>query len=238
MSGRLEGQVILVTGAAGGIGRGIVKRLLDEGAKVAATDLRLADPPLPASNNLRFSTQDVSDEQSWRDTVAEVVEWGGRIDGLVNTAAIMSEDLVTEIEIEDLDRLYAVNQRGTMLGIKHAARAMKTTGSGSIVNFSSLAGLRGFPTTGGYAATKWAVRGVTKVAANELGRDRIRVNSIHPGAVDTPMLTEGMRSNEPLIPLGRIGTPADIAGVVTFLLSEDAAYVTGAEIAVDGGIGL
>jgi 3alpha(or 20beta)-hydroxysteroid dehydrogenase len=238
MPGRLEGQVILVTGAAGGIGRGVVNRLLEEGAKIAATDLRPADPPLPASNNLRFSTQDVSDEQSWRDTIAAVVEWGGRLDGLVNNAAIMHEHLLSEIDIEVLDQLYAANQRGTVLGIKHAAQAMKQTGGGAIVNFSSLAGLRGFPTTGGYSATKWAVRGVTKVAAAELGRDRIRVNSVHPGAVDTPMLTDGMRANEGVIPLGRIGTPADIAGVVTFLLSDDAAYVTGAEIAVDGGIGL
>jgi len=238
MPGRLEGQVILVTGAAGGIGRGIVARLLDEGARVAATDLRPAEPPLPASNNLHFATQDVSNEQSWRDIIAEILLWAGRLDGLVNNAAVMSEDLLVDIDIEDLDRLYAANQRGTVLGIKHAARAMRATGGGSIVNLSSLAGLRGFPTTGGYSSTKWAVRGVTKVAAAELGRDRIRVNSIHPGAIDTPMLTEGMRSNEGHIPIGRIGTPADIAGVVTFLLSSDAAYVTGAEIAVDGGIGL
>jgi len=238
MPGRLEGQVILVTGAAGGIGRGIVARLLEEGARVVATDLRPADPPLAPSNNLRFATQDVSSEENWRETIAETIQWGGRLDGLVNNAAVMSEARVIDIAVEDLDRLYAANQRGTVLGIKHAARAMKETGGGSIVNFSSLAGLRGFPTTGAYSSTKWAVRGVTKVAAAELGRDQIRVNSVHPGAVDTPMLTEDMRANEGFIPLGRIGTPADIAGVVTFLLSADAAYVTGAEIEVDGGIGL
>src|SRR5579872_6053267 len=104
MSGRLEDKVILVTGAAGGIGRGIVARLLDEGARIAATDLRPAEPPLPARNNLRFSTQDVSSEASWRDTIAEVVAWGGKLDGLVNNAAIMRHHLVAELPIEDLDQ--------------------------------------------------------------------------------------------------------------------------------------
>ena len=119
MPGRLEGQVILVTGAAGGIGRGIVARLLDEGARVAATDLRPAEPPLPASNNLRFATQDVSNEQSWRDTIAEIILWGGRLDGLVNNAAVMSEDLL--VDIDDRGSRPALRRQPARHGARHQA---------------------------------------------------------------------------------------------------------------------
>jgi 3alpha(or 20beta)-hydroxysteroid dehydrogenase len=238
MAGRLDGQVILVTGASGGIGRATVERLLSEGARVAATDLREADPPLPAGAALRFFIHDVSNEQAWRDAVAATLAWGGKLTGLVNAAGIVNHKMIADVTVEDLDQVYAVNQRGTALGIKHGAAAMRGTGGGSIVNLSSLAGMRGVVTTGAYAATKWAVRGMTKVAAAEHGADEIRVNSIHPGAVDTPMLNQAYRDQGSFGPLNRIGKPSEIASVVAFLLSDDSSYMTGAELTVDGGIGV
>ena len=239
MAQDLSGQVILVTGAAGGIGGGIVEELLDGGAKVWATDVRAPAKAFDAAaNQLRFSIQDVGEEQGWIDTVAAMIDWGGKITGLVNNAGLIKNDLLLDIAAEDLDRQYRVNQRGPALGMKHAARAMAQTGGGAIVNLSSLGGMRGFPTTIAYAGTKWAVRGMTKVAAVELGKLGIRVNSVHPGAVDTAMLSERGRANATAnAPLGRVARPEDIAKVVAFLLSDEARYVNGAEVTADGGLG-
>jgi 3alpha(or 20beta)-hydroxysteroid dehydrogenase len=239
MSGSLEGQVVLVTGAAGGIGGGIVAQLLADGARVAATDLKALPAPVDApADRFRFSIQDVGDEQGWIDTIADVVAWGGKLGGLVNNAGYIRNEFLIDLTADELDRQYRVNQRGPALGMKHAARAMQASGGGSIVNISSLGGLRGFPTTTAYGGTKWAVRGMTKVAAIELGKLGIRVNSVHPGSVDTDMLSERGRARAMAeTPLGRVGQPDDIAAVVSFLLSEAARYVNGAELSVDGGLG-
>jgi 3alpha(or 20beta)-hydroxysteroid dehydrogenase len=239
MARDLEGQVILVTGTAGGIGGGIVQQLLAGGAKVAATDVRPRPVPLEGpADRLRFSIQDVGDEQGWIDTVADVVAWGGKLTGLVNNAGYIKNDMLIDMTAEDLDQQYRVNQRGPALGMKYAAQAMVKTGGGAIVNMSSLGGMRGFPTTTAYSGAKWALRGMTKVAAVELGKLNIRVNSVHPGAVDTALLSERGRANAMAnTPLGRVAHPEDIARVVAFLLSDDARYVNGAEVAVDGGLG-
>jgi 3alpha(or 20beta)-hydroxysteroid dehydrogenase len=234
-----EGQVIIVTGAAGGIGHAIVNRLLGGGARVAATDLRPSNAVYDGPQDMvRFSIQDVGDEQGWIDTIAATVEWGGKLTGLVNNAGYIKNDMLIDMTAEDLDQQYRVNQRGPALGMKHAARAMSRTGGGAIVNMSSLGGMRGFPTTAAYSGAKWALRGLTKVAAVELGRMNIRVNSVHPGAVDTALLSERGRANAMTnTPLGRVAQPDDIAGVVAFLLSDAARYVNGAEVAADGGLG-
>jgi 3alpha(or 20beta)-hydroxysteroid dehydrogenase len=235
----LQGQVILVTGAAGGIGGGIVARLLANGARVAATDLRSSNAGFDGPPGMvRFWNQDVGDEQGWIDTIGAVVEWGGKLTGLVNNAGYIKNAMLVDVDAAELDREYRVNQRGPALGMKHAARAMIQTGGGAIVNISSLGGMRGFPTTLGYSGTKWAVRGMTKVAAIELGKLGIRVNSVHPGAVDTPILSPRGRERAMAdTPLGRVAQPDDIAGVVAFLFSEGARYVNGAEITADGGLG-
>ena len=239
MARNLEGQVVLVTGTAGGIGGGIVERLLADGARVAATDIRARPNKFDApEDRLRFSIQDVGDEQGWIDTIADVVAWGGKLTGLVNNAGYIKNEYLIDITAEELDRQYRVNQRGPALGMKHAARAMRETGGGAIVNISSLGGMRGFPTIAGYGGTKWAVRGMTKVAAVEFGALGIRVNSVHPGSVDTAMLSERGRAKAMAeAPLGRVAEPADIADVVAFLLSDDARYMNGAELSVDGGLG-
>jgi 3alpha(or 20beta)-hydroxysteroid dehydrogenase len=235
----LVDQVILVTGTAGGVGSAIVNRLLADGARVAATDIRPRATPFDApADRVRFSLQDVGDEQGWVDTIAATIAWAGKLTGLVNNAGYIKNDMLVDMTAEDLDQQYRVNQRGPALGMKHAAEAMARAGGGAIVNMSSLGGMRGFPTTGAYSAAKWALRGLTKVAAVEFGPLKIRVNSIHPGAVDTPLLSE--RGRERALahtPLGMIAQPDDIAGVVAFLLSDDARYINGAEIAADGGLG-
>jgi 3alpha(or 20beta)-hydroxysteroid dehydrogenase len=239
MARNLEGHVVLVTGTAGGIGGGIVERLLADGAKVAATDIRPRPNKFDApEDRLRFSIQDVGDEQGWIDTIADVVAWGGRLTGLVNNAGTIRNEMLIDLTAEAMDQQYRVNQRGPALGMKHAARAMAETGGGAIVNISSLGGLRGFPTTAAYGGNKWALRGMTKVAAIEFGKLGIRVNSVHPGSVDTAMLSERGRAKAMAeAPLGRVAEPDDIASVVSFLLSEDARYMSGAELSVDGGLG-
>jgi 3alpha(or 20beta)-hydroxysteroid dehydrogenase len=237
MAGKLEGQLVLVTGTAGGIGGGIVARLLADGARVAATDVHPPATPFDAApDRLRFSLQDVGDEQGWIDTIAAATDWGGKLTGLVNNAGVIRNEYLVDLSADALDLQYRVNQRGPALGMKHAARAMRDTGGGAIVNISSLGGMRGFPTTLAYGGNKWALRG--KVAAIELGKLGIRVNSVHPGSVDTAMLSERGRARAMAdTPLGRVAEPADIADVVAFLLSDDARYMNGAELAVDGGLG-
>ncbi len=239
MARNLEGQLVLVTGTAGGIGGGIVERLLADSAKIAATDLHPRPTPFDAPpDRLRFSLQDVGDEQGWIDTIADAIAWGGRLTGLVNNAGYIRNEMLIDLTAEAMDQQYRVNQRGPALGMKHAARAMAETGGGAIVNISSLGGLRGFPTTAAYGGNKWALRGMTKVAAIEFGKLNIRVNSVHPGSVNTAMLSERGRARSMAeTPLGRVAEPDDIASVVSFLLSEDARYMSGAELSVDGGLG-
>ena len=166
----------------------------------------------------------------------------GRLDILVNNAAIHWMRLIEDEKIEDFDRLIGVNLRGTFLGIKSAIAPMRASGGGSIVNIASIAGVRGFQQHGSYGASKWAIRGLTKTAAAELGPSGIRVNAIVPGTIDSPMAWGGGQKPEDLppdsfahLPLGRVGEVEDIAAMVAFLASDAAAYITGAEVVIDGG---
>ena len=170
--------------------------------------------------------------------MAAIGDRHGRIDGLVNNAGVHRRHDLLDADVELWNRIIAVNQTGTFLGMATVAPVMRDSGGGSIVNISSIAGMRGHQSPA-YVASKWAVRGLTRSAAAELGPHGIRVNSVHPGAIDTEMWRADGGTHEsmgPRIPLRRIGEPSEIASVVMFLLSDEASYMTGAELLVDGGI--
>ena len=239
---RLEGRLVLVTGAAGGMGERFARRATAEGARVIVTDVRkdegkkLVDELGPTA---RFVSHDVGNEAEWNQ-LAELCLSEGGIHGLVNNAGIYDPRLIADTDSAFFEKNMRVNQLGTFLGIKMVEQAASPDGA-SIVNVSSTAGLRG--TKGiAYTATKWAVRGMTKTAAAELAPRKIRVNSIHPAFIDTPILQamspEHFETIRQKIPLGRAGTVDDVADLVLFLLSDESAFITGAETTIDGGLSI
>jgi 3alpha(or 20beta)-hydroxysteroid dehydrogenase len=241
-SAQLAGKVVVVTGGARGLGAAFAHHIVDRGGKVLIADLLDDDGAALADeigDSARYAHLDVTDPAQW----VRVVEYGtaelGWLDGLVNNAGVSTGELVEREPVEHFRSVLEVNLVGVFNGIQAVIPAMRAAGGGSIVNISSAAGLFGLALTAGYGASKWGVRGLTKVAAIELAGDRIRVNSVHPGMTYTPM-TERVgiqvgEGNYPNTPMGRVGLPGEIAGAVGYLLSDDAAYTTGAEIAVDGG---
>jgi len=238
-TGRLEGKVAIVTGGARGMGEADARRLAAEGAKVVVADvLEEQGEALAAElgDDAIFVRLDVSDEASWAAALEAAEKAFGPVTVLVNNAGILSYAAVDQVDVADLKRVLDVNLVGVMLGMKAVVPGMKAAGGGSIVNISSAAGLVPMVGLHAYTASKWGVRGVTKSAALELGHDGIRVNSIHPGGIATPMAGdgEGMSFDKQAMP--RIGRPEEIAATVAFLASDDASYVTGAEVAVDGGM--
>ena len=242
--GKLDGKVAIITGAARGQGAHEARRFVAEGARVVITDLNPAgsDVAQELGEAAIFVAHDVADEAAWRAVVDRAVQSFGRLDVLVNNAGIFRPAGIGGTSAQDYDQHYRVNQLGVFLGTAAVIDAMKSAGGGSIINISSVAGMRGYPDMIAYSSTKWAVRGLTQCAARELAPHRIRVNSIHPGLVDTPMLDdhspEALAAFTAAVPLGRMGTPEDVAEIVTFLASDLSSYVTGAEIVVDGGLGL
>ncbi|TLX22517.1 SDR family NAD(P)-dependent oxidoreductase [Thermomonas fusca] len=242
MSGKLDGKVALVTGGARGIGAAIVRRLHADGASVAITDvLDDAGRALAAELGERaaYFHHDVGDEAAWVDTLAAVTARFGGLHVLVNNAGIFHPGQIADAAVSDVEQQFRVNQLGPFLGMKHAQAPLRAAGGGSIVNISSIAGQLGFPNAAAYVGTKWAVRGMTKTAALELAPAQIRVNSVHPGFIDTPMLDnnppEANQAGIEATPLKRIGKPEEIAAAVAFLVGPDAGFVTGAELTVDGG---
>jgi len=235
-------KVVIVTGGARGIGAATAARLARDGAKVVITDLLDQEGAETAARiGGIFFHHDVTSEDDWRRVVDATVQQYGRVDGLVNNAGIATGAPGTPIEDETLERFersLKVNLSGVFLGLKSVVGPMKAAGGGAIVNVASVTGMSGFAGVSGYGASKWGVRGLTKIAATEFGPYRIRVNAISPGATSTPMnagqvpLGEG---NFPLVPLGRVAMPEEIAEAVFFLISDAASYLTGADIAVDGG---
>ena len=242
MSGKLEGKVALVTGGARGIGAAIVRRLHADGARVVITDvLDDAGHALAAELGERtaYFHHDVGDEAEWVETLAAATARFGGLHVLVNNAGIFHPGQIADTPVRDIEQQFRVNQLGVFLGMKHGQVPLRAAGGGCIVNISSIAGQLGFPNAAAYVGTKWAVRGMTKTAALELAPAQIRVNSVHPGFIETPMLEnnppEANQAGIEATPLKRIGKPEEIAAAVAFLASADAGFVTGAELTVDGG---
>jgi 3alpha(or 20beta)-hydroxysteroid dehydrogenase len=234
---RVAGKVALVTGASRGQGEGHARMLVEHGARVVLADVREEEGRTVAKelgDAARFVPLDVTSEESWTTAVQATLDAFGKLDVLVNNAAILKIRLIENTTAEAFRRLVDVNLTGTFLGVRSVIAPMRDAGGGSIVNISSTAGLVGTPGHGAYGAAKWGVRGLTKTAALELACDKIRVNSVHPGPIETPMLPPGV--NENAVPLSRYGTTADVAELVLFLASDASSFITGAEVSIDGGL--
>jgi NAD(P)-dependent dehydrogenase (short-subunit alcohol dehydrogenase family) len=247
MDGRLAGRVALVTGAASGIGRATAHRLAAEGAAVLVTDIQVDLGEATVAEIARTGAQvaflrhDVTSEEDWQAAVDRCVDDFGGLDILVNNAGMGDLATIEETTLEEWERTVAIDQTGVFLGMKIAAPALKASGRGSVINISSIFGISGgFGTTPGYAAAKGAVRTLTKNTALHWATEGVRVNSIHPGFILTPILepTKGTpfwQLMHDLTPMGRLGDPADVAAGVAYLASDDARFVTGIELAIDGG---
>jgi len=241
---RLAGKTALITGAAGGIGAEIARRFREEGAAVFVGDVKRAEgEKTAASLGAVFVPLDVTSEESWKAALAAVVKRAGRLDILVNNAGINVRKNIEEMEVESFDAMFAVNVRGPFLGIKHALPVMRAAGGGVILNMSSICGLVGHKYTNEtYTATKGAVTLLTKSVAVRYAKDHIRCNSVHPSTVETAlvqaMLQDPERRAERLgeVPLGRLASVTDVANAVVYLASDEAAFVNGAAIPVDGGL--
>jgi 3alpha(or 20beta)-hydroxysteroid dehydrogenase len=241
-SDRLAGVVAIVTGGARGLGASFARYIVAHGGLVVVADL-LDDEGKQLVVELgaaaRYVHLDVTDTAQWAEAVRFTVGEFGSLTGLVNNAGVATGQFIEHEPVEHFRSVLEVNLVGVFNGMQAVIAPMRAAGGGSIVNISSAAGLFGLAMTAGYGASKWGVRGLSKIAAVELGSDRIRVNSVHPGMTYTPMTAQvGIQPGEgnyPNTPMGRVGVPEEIAGAVGYLLSDDAAYVTGAEIAVDGG---
>ena len=245
---RLEGKVTIITGSGGGMGKAEAVLFAEEGAKVVVTDIQedkvneVVDEIRNAGGEATGFKHDVSSEENWIQIVKGVVEKYGKIDVLVNNAGISSDETPAhEITLDKWHKIMDINLTGTFLGMKHVVPVMKENGGGSIVNISSIAGLTGFSKGGPYTASKGGVRMISKGAAIEYAKDNIRVNSVHPGIIETPM-TAGLMANERYVkwfeavtPLARLGKSEDVARGVLFLASDEASFITGIELPVDGG---
>lgn len=243
-AGRLDGKVAIVTGGAQGQGAAIVRAYVAEGAKVVIADVAKDEGQALADElgaNAHFAHHDVSDEASWTALVEDTNSRFGPVNVLANNAGILRFGDIERMPAAEVELVWRVNQLGVFLGMQAVARTMRKNGGGSIINASSVEGLAGMPSCTAYAATKWAIRGMTKCAAMELGPKGIRVNSVHPGMIDTPMTRvhggdAAMEYGASKVPLRRVGQPEDIAPVYVFLASDESSYINGAEIAVDGGV--
>jgi NAD(P)-dependent dehydrogenase (short-subunit alcohol dehydrogenase family) len=245
---RLAGKVALITGAASGMGRSEAELFAREGARVVVADLldaegrAVVDAIKTAGGEARWARLDVTSESEWESAVAGAVAAFGRLDVLVNNAGVSGGIASDPLSTAGWDTLMAINAKGVFLGMKHAAPAMRRTGGGSIVNISSISGMVGQDGIHmGYNASKGAVRVMTKSAAVQFGRDDIRVNSVHPGLLP-PMRTSTVTADPARrvkmlkgVPLAREGRVEEVAYAVLFLASDEASYITGAELAVDGG---
>ena len=242
---RLNGKVAVITGGARGMGAHTCRLFVQEGARVVVADV-LEDEGRALVRELgdaaSFHRLDVSDEAGWQALVEHAQQRFGRIDVLVNNAAVLVWGAVDALPKQDFERALAINLTGTFLGIRAVAPLMKAQRAGSIVNISSVDGLRGVNALAAYVASKWGVRGLTKVAALELGHHGVRVNSVHPGGVNTPMSNPSGAPVQEVnkayanVPLQRVGEPDEIARATLFLASDEASYCNGSELAVDGGM--
>ena len=242
---RLKDKVAIVTGGARGMGAATVRLFVQEGARVVIADVLDADGEKLAqelNGKTIFVHHDVSDEASWNALIEKTLGTFGAVDVLVNNAGILMFKTLAETSKEDFERVIGVNLTGCFLGTKLVGAHMLGRRQGSIVNISSADGMKGANGLGAYCSSKWGIRGLTKVAAMEYGHKGVRVNSVHPGGIDTAM---GNPYAEPkaevnkrytMVPMQRVGDPAEVAQTSLFLASDDSSYLCGAEIAVDGGM--
>jgi NAD(P)-dependent dehydrogenase (short-subunit alcohol dehydrogenase family) len=244
---RLEGKVALVTGAASGIGRVTAERLAEEGAVVVVTDVQdeageqAAAAIRAGGGDALYLHLDVTDQAGWQAVVERVLSERDRLDVLVNNAGLGDLAPIEETSLADWERTVAIDQTGVFLGMKTCAEALKASGNGSVINISSIFGTSGgFGTSPAYHAAKGAVRTLTKNVALRWATEGVRVNSVHPGFIRTPILdqakgTEIWDAMTASTPMGRLGEPEEIAAAVAYLASDDASFVTGSELYVDGG---
>jgi 3alpha(or 20beta)-hydroxysteroid dehydrogenase len=246
--GRLDGKVALITGGARGMGKSHVRHFVAEGARVVLGDV-LDDRGEYVAAGLgpdacRYAHHDVTSEAGWAAAVAMATEAFGRLDVLVNNAGVLKFARIAEMPLDDFRRILEVNAVGCWLGMKAVIEPMKAAGGGSIVNISSIEGFTGAPGLSAYSASKFAVRGMTKVAAQELAQFGIRVNSVHPGGVLTRMTLEQAGTSDHVdgeaflrsLPMARFAEPVEISRLVAFLASDESSYSTGSEFVADGGI--
>ena len=237
---QLAKKVILITGAARGQGAAEARQAAERGATVVVTDV-LDDEGTAVAKEVggQYHRLDVTSSGEWRSVMEDVVATHGRLDGLVNNAGIFRHDSILDGNEDNFRLITEINQYGVFNGMAAAAHIMKDQGAGSIVNISSVAGMRGQRAVA-YVASKWAVRGMTKSAASQLAPYNVRANSVHPGAIETDMLFDlGTETIDRLVgatPMGRSAKPEEVGNVVMFLLSDESSYVTGAEIVVDGAL--
>ena len=245
---RLAGKVALITGAASGQGAAEAKLFAREGAAVIVTDILEAEGQAvtegiqASGGRAMFLRLDVSSEEEWRAVVAETTRRYGKLDVLVNNASVYSVVPVEHTPLDEWDRIMAVNAGGVFLGTKHSVPAMREAGGGSIVNISSTTALVGSPRGSAYGASKGAIGSLSRFTAVQHAKDGIRANSINPGPVDTSMIAanigtpEGRAASVARVPLGRIGSVDDVAFGALFLASDEASFITGSELVIDGGL--
>jgi 3alpha(or 20beta)-hydroxysteroid dehydrogenase len=236
--GRVDDKVAIITGGAQGMGAADARMLVAEGAKVVIADI-LDEPGQALAEELgdaaRYVHLDVSDDEQWQAAVDATLTAFGKVNVLVNNAGIVQVAPLKSLDVDKWNRVLAVNLTGAMLGIKAVLGPMKDAGGGSIINVSSIEGMRGASWVHSYVASKWGLRGLTKSAALELASDNIRVNSLHPGFIRTPM-TKHFPDDLVGAPLGRPGKPEEVATFVVFLASDESSFSTGSEFVVDGGL--
>ena len=245
---RLEGKVALISGGSRGQGATEAELFIEEGAKVVIADIlepegnAVVAQIREGGGEASFIRLDVTSEDDWRDAVEFTMNTYGRLDVLINNAAIYKRTPIVETELEEWNRIMDINSTGVFLGTKHVVSAMRKSGGGSIINVSSTAGLVGSERGSAYGASKGSVRLFTKYTAIQHAGDGIRANSIHPGPIDTEMIAdnistpEGRAESESRVPLGRIGTVMDVAYGALFLASDESSFMTGSELVIDGGI--
>ena len=239
---RLQDKVIIITGGAQGMGETHARLCLEHGAKVVLTDINSEKGEALAKelgDNALFIKQDVTNQEDWDKVVKQTTATFGQIDVLVNNAGITTNTSILQTSVEDYRKIIEINQVSVFLGMKAVIPSMKAAKQGSIINISSINGLVGGAI--GYTDSKFAVRGMTKAAALECAAHGIRVNSIHPGVIATPMIMQGdtkdaVEAFAKTIPMKRVAQPEEVSGMVLFLASDDSSYSTGAEFVVDGGL--
>lgn len=237
----LSGKVAIITGAARGQGLREAEYFIARGARVMLTDIDEAAKGGLSHETAQFHRHDVASEEDWDSVLNAVIATFGTVDILVNNAGVFEPASLIETSLASFEHHVRVNMLGTFLGMRAVVPHLKERG-GAIINISSIAGLRGWPGMIAYGASKWGSRGPTQCAAKEFAPHGIRVNSIHPGLIDTPMLdghdAKALAAFAAAVPLGRMGQVSDVAEVVAFLASDAASYITGSEIIVDGGLAL